>query len=45
MFSLAESLGQVMTVEGVRAVALIDIATGMVVQSAGEQDTNLPMAA
>jgi hypothetical protein len=43
--SLAESLGQVMAVEGVRAVALIDIATGMVVRSASEEDTDFVAAA
>jgi len=35
---LKESLGQILTVEGVRTVALIDIATGMVVRSAGLAD-------
>jgi hypothetical protein len=42
---LAESLGQVVAVDGVRAAALIDIATGMVVRSVGEQDESLPAAA
>jgi hypothetical protein len=36
---LTEALQQVMAVEGARAVALIDIATGMVVRSAGETET------
>jgi hypothetical protein len=45
MSSLAESLGQVMAVDGVRAVALVDIATGMVVRSAGEEDPDFPAAA
>ncbi len=45
MSCLAESLGQVMAVEGVRAAALIDIATGMVVRSAGEESTDFPVAA
>jgi hypothetical protein len=31
-----------MAVEGVQAVALIDIATGMVVRSAGEGNTDSP---
>ena len=45
MSSLTESLRQVMAVDGVRATALIDIATGMVVQSAGEEGTSFPAAA
>jgi len=43
--SLTESLRQVMAVDGVRAAALIDIATGMVVRSAGEEGTGFPAAA
>jgi hypothetical protein len=42
---LAESLEQVVAVDGVRAAALIDVATGMVVRSAGEPDEDLPAAA
>jgi hypothetical protein len=34
---LRESLGKILSVEGVRTVALIDIATGMVVRSVGVQ--------
>jgi hypothetical protein len=34
--TLAESLSQIMTIQGARAAALIDIATGMIVQSAGQ---------
>ncbi len=45
MSSLTESLCQVMAVDGVRAVALIDIATGMVVRSAGEVGADFPVAA
>ena len=45
MSSLTESLDQVMAVDGVRSVALIDIATGMVVQSGGVEDTDFPAAA
>lgn len=45
MSSLTESLRQVMAVDGVRAAALIDIATGMVVRSAGEEGTGFPAAA
>jgi len=43
--SLTEALGQVMAVDGVRATALIDVATGMIVRSAGEQGTDFPAAA
>jgi predicted regulator of Ras-like GTPase activity (Roadblock/LC7/MglB family) len=43
--SLKDSLRQVMAVDGVRAAALIDIATGMVVRSAGEEGTDLPAVA
>jgi hypothetical protein len=43
--SLTESLRQVMAVDGVLAAALIDIATGMVVQSVGEGSTDFPAAA
>ena len=43
--SLMESLRQVMAIDGVRAAALIDIATGMVVRSAGEEGTDFPAAA
>jgi hypothetical protein len=43
--SLTESLRQVMAVDGVRAAALIDIATGMVVRSVGEDDAAFPVAA
>ena len=45
MPSLAESLSQVMAVEGVRAAALIDVATGMIVRSAGEPAGDFPAAA
>ena len=45
MSSLTESLGQVMAADGVRAVALVDIATGMVVRSVGAEDTGFPAAA
>jgi hypothetical protein len=43
--SLTDSLRQVMAVDGVRATALVDIATGMVVWSEGEEGTDLPTAA
>jgi hypothetical protein len=43
--SLTDSLRQVMAVDGVRVAALIDIATGMVVRSEGEEDTDLPAVA
>lgn len=42
MPSLAESLSQVMTIQGARAAALIDIATGMIVQSAGQHHRSWP---
>lgn len=42
MSSLTESLSQVIAVSGVRAAALIDIATGMVVRSAGETGRRFP---
>lgn len=45
MPSLAESCNEVMAVDGVRVAALIDIATGMVVQSAGEPAGDFPAAA
>ena len=43
--SLQETLAQLLTMEGVRTVALVDIASGMVVRSAGEQDVGLAAAA
>jgi hypothetical protein len=43
--TLAESLSRVMAVEGVRAAAVIDIATGMIVRSAGEPGGDFPAAA
>jgi hypothetical protein len=43
--SLQEALHRVLAMEGVRTVALIDIASGMVVRSAGEQDASFPAAA
>lgn len=45
MPGLKESLGQILAVEGVRTVALIDIATGMVVRSAGAAEARFPVAA
>lgn len=45
MASLTDSLRQVMAVDGVRAAALIDIATGMVVGSEGEEGTDLSAVA
>ena len=38
-------LAQLLAMEGVRTVALVDIASGMVVRSAGEQDVGLAAAA
>jgi predicted regulator of Ras-like GTPase activity (Roadblock/LC7/MglB family) len=43
--TLDESLSHVQMVEGVRAVALVDIGTGMVVRSAGDLSDDLPAAA
>ena len=45
MASLIDSLRQVMAVDGVRSAALVDIATGMVVQSAGEEGKDFMAAA
>jgi hypothetical protein len=43
--SLTDSLRQVMAIDGVRSAALVDIATGMVVRSAGKEDTEFMAAA
>jgi hypothetical protein len=43
--SLSESLDQVMTIQGARAAALIDIATGMILQSVGQFAGDFPAAA
>jgi hypothetical protein len=43
--SLHESLRQILEVEGAHAVALIDVGTGMVVGSAGDQSAGLAAAA
>jgi predicted homoserine dehydrogenase-like protein len=43
--SLTDSLRQVMAIDGIRAAALVDIATGMVVQSEGKEGTDLPAGA
>src|ERR1700759_1394979 len=43
--SLDESLRRIPAVEGVRSAALIDLATGMVVRSAGAEPATLPAAA
>lgn len=45
MSSLQESLHWILTVDGVRTAALIDIATGMIVRSVGKAGTDLPAAA
>lgn len=45
MSGLEESLSQILAVEGVRTVAVIDIATGMVVRTAGAEDAEFAMAA
>jgi hypothetical protein len=43
--SLDESLHRILAVDGVRSAALIDLATGMVVRSAGAEPATLPAAA
>jgi hypothetical protein len=43
--SLNESLEQILLVEGARTVALVDVGTGMVVDSAGDEPAGLPAAA
>jgi hypothetical protein len=43
--ALRESLGQILAVEGVRTVVLIDVATGMVVRSAGTTGTRFAATA
>jgi hypothetical protein len=43
--SLQEALHQILAAEGVRTVALIDIASGMVVRSVGEPNPGLATAA
>ena len=45
MSSLDESLDRILAVDGVRSAVLIDLATGMVVQSAGAESPALPAAA
>lgn len=45
MSGLEESLRHVLAADGVRGVALIDIATGMIVCSAGDEGADLPAAA
>ncbi len=43
--SLTEALRQVVAIDGVRSAVLVDIATGMVVRSAGEEGTDFLAAA
>lgn len=45
MPSLAESLNDVIAIKGVRAAALIDVETGMVVETAGQSNDDLALAA
>ena len=45
MSTLQESLRRLLAVEGVRTAALIDIATGMIVRSAGKPDPDLALTA
>jgi hypothetical protein len=43
--TLDESLRRILTTEGARVAALIDVGTGMVVRAVGEVDADLPTAA
>src|ERR1700761_2079893 len=45
MSGLQESLRRFLAVDGVRTVAVIDIATGMIVRSVGLPDPELPVTA
>ena len=45
MSGLREWLGRFLAVDGVRTVAVIDIATGMIVRSVGLPDPELPVTA
>ena len=45
MSALTESLRQALAIEGARAVALVDIATGMLVRSEGRVEPDLPRVA
>lgn len=45
MSRLQESLRRILTVEGARTAALIDIATGMIVRSVGKPDPDLAATA
>jgi len=45
VFSLDESLREVLAVEGARVAALVDIATGMVVSSVGDEGQDFAVAA
>jgi hypothetical protein len=45
MSTLQESLRSLLTVEGVRTAALIDVATGMIVRSVGKPDPDLASTA
>jgi hypothetical protein len=45
MSALQESLRHVLTVDGVRTAALIDVATGMIVRSVGKPDPDLATTA
>jgi hypothetical protein len=45
VFSLDESLQEILAVDGARVAALVDIATGMVVSSAGDEGSDFAAAA
>jgi hypothetical protein len=42
---LSDSLRQVLAVDGARTVALVDVGTGMIVASVGDEPAGLPAAA
>lgn len=45
MSGLSESLQRILEIEGARTVALVDVGTGMVVDSAGAEPAGFPAAA
>lgn len=45
MSGLSESLHRILEIDGARTVALVDVGTGMIVDSAGEEPAGLTVAA
>ena len=45
MSGLSESLHRILEIDGARTVALVDVGTGMIVDSAGEEPAGLTAAA